>query len=357
MIRLFSGLVLLLGILYLTSCDNNPTQSVAPVPGPSFKGAFIVNEGNFTQGNASLSFFNAGAGLVVNNVFQQANNAALGDVANSMVVEDTLGYIVVNNSDKIEVISVNTYRRVRTITLPAGSSPRNMVLLGDGRAYVTELFNNAVLIINVNTGAVAGSIPVGPNPEGLLLINDKVLVANSGFGSGHTVSVISTTANAVVDSIGVGDGPQWIEIDPQGGINVLCGGSFGADFSTPDDDTPGGVWVLNAGNFAVTDSLVLPKGDHPSELTISQGGSGYFLDNGTLTQYNTSTYKIVNSSVVKGTYYHVRVNDDTATLYLLDAKDFVAPGELQIRDFNGNLLGSYTVGIIPGFVAFVNTGR
>ncbi len=355
MMRLLSWFLLLFGVLILTSCDNNPTQSVAPVPGPVFKGAFIVNEGNFTHGNASLSFFNAQAGLVLNNVFQQANNAPLGDVANSMVVEDTLGYIVVNNSDKIEVISVNTFRRVKTITLPAGSSPRNMVMLGDGRAYVTELFNNAVLIVDVKTGAVTGSIPVGPNPEGLLLINDKVLVANSGFGSGHTVSVISTASNSVVDTIRVGDGPQWIEIDPQGEINVLCGGSFGSDFSSPDDDTPGGVWVLNAGNFAVTDSLVLPKGDHPSELSISKGGNGYFLNNGTLTQYNTSTYKIENSSVVKGAYYHVRVNDDTATLYLLNAKDFVAPGELQVRDFNGNLLGSFTVGIIPGFVAFVKS--
>jgi hypothetical protein len=122
------GLPLL--IIFLLGCESNPSSSDEDqIPELSFEGAFIANEGNFQQGNASLSYYDAGQGKMYNNVFKNTNDRDLGDVANSICIRDSLAYLVINNSDKIEAISINSFKSAKTISLPAGSSPRHIAFI------------------------------------------------------------------------------------------------------------------------------------------------------------------------------------------------------------------------------------
>ena len=103
-------------------------------PGEEPEGVFIVCEGNFMYGNASLSFYLPSSGELQNEVFARANGMKLGDVAQSMTIHDGTAYIVVNNSGIVFGIDPETFRIERVIR--GIGSPR-YICFNDSVAYVT----------------------------------------------------------------------------------------------------------------------------------------------------------------------------------------------------------------------------
>ncbi len=344
-------LIIILLLSLIIGCVKDPTSVNADsLPETVLRGVFIVNEGSFTAANASLSYFDVDSGIVYNNVFSSANGEDLGSVANSITILDTLAFIVVNNSDKIEIISVNTFKRVAQISLSSGSSPRNLAILNSQKAYVSNLYTNSVSIIDLENYQVNGTIQVGANPEGLTIANSKLYVANSGFGNGNTISVISTVDDQLVNTLQVGDNPISVDKDEQENVYVLCSGSYN-NFNDPNDDTPGGLWIINSINDSVTDSSTIPG--HPSRLCLGFNNNGYFINNGAIVEFDKQTIEITNDSLANGNFYGLNFNQVTRQIYALDPKDYFSQnGEMIIFDESGSETERHEVGLIPGAAGF-----
>jgi len=334
--------------LILPGCVQDPVSVKPVVPVPSAKGVYVVNEGTFGRGNATLTFYDLGSFQVYNDVFASVNGRNLGDVGNQIVIRGPCGYIVVNNSDKIEVLDLQTNKSTGTISVGSGRSPRQLAFVNDSLGLVTALYDASVLVVNLRAMAVVGRIPVGENPEGIVVAQGRAYVANSGFGSGRTISVVDLSSMTSVKTITVGDNPSGVALSQEGLVYVVCGGSYG-DYSNPADDTPARIVVVNPGTDAVVDSIII--GGHASAMALSADGWGYVPTTDGVVTIDTRTNRLVGS-FVKGQYYGVGVEGVSGDVYLTDPKDYVQPGEIAVYAPNGQLRTRFPGGVIPGSIAF-----
>lgn len=338
--------VFLLGIL-LAACSDDNGANPAPVVPTVPRGLYIINEGNFMRGNASLSFFVPDSAVMYNNVFQSINGRPLGDVGNSITMHKGRAYIVVNNSHRIEVIDPSTHKSIKSIICPPGSSPRAIAFDESGTGYITNLYANSVSVYDDESNTITKSIPVGPNPDGIAVALGNVYVANSGFGATNTVSIISIARKEVIATLHVGDYPTAVMNMPGGSIGVLCAGAYN-DFNDPNDDTPASLILIDPATRAKVDSLPLPG--HPMRFIMDDQGYAYILEAG-VTRIHMPT-KAFAPGFISGWFYSAIADTVHNRLYFTNALDYVQAGSLEIYDYMGTKRASHPTGIIPGAMAF-----
>lgn len=335
----------LFALLCITGCSENPS-SPSSLPSGSSTALFILNEGNFGRGNSTLSVYNPDSGTIVNDAFRAVNGRGLGDTGNSLAMSGDALYIVMNGSNTIEVVDASTLVARRTISCRPGASPRHLAFMGDGKAYVSNLYLNSVTLLDPGTGVLIADLPTGPNPEQILVHGTDVYVANSGFGNGRSVTVIDHGSRQIVKSILVSDGPTFLVDLGNETAALLCSGATN-DYNNPDDDTPGMLYVLDLRTRALRDSLVIAG--HPKGLATDGKGFLYTIEQEGVTRISVSE-KTLTRSFIPGYYYGLAADPRRNLLYLTKALDFVQPGRLEVRTLDGTLKGTITVGIIPGTV-------
>jgi hypothetical protein len=150
-------LVIMLGFVFFSSCrKDGPADTTQPIVSITSGGVYVTNEGNFQFGNAEVSYYSPSQNAVTEDLFQPANNRKLGDVCQSMYFFNGKAYLVINNSNKIEVVNQNTFVSIATIT--GLVSPRYFLPVSNNKAYVTDLTANKISIIDLTSNTVRGSI-------------------------------------------------------------------------------------------------------------------------------------------------------------------------------------------------------
>ena len=117
--------------------------------GLSTSGVSLLNEREFGKSNSTLSFYIPDSNKVYPDIFSSVNNRPLGDVGNDMVIYGNKGYIVVNNSNKIEVIAIDTNKALGTMAV-AGSTPCKLAIMNDAKGYITNLYKGTVTSFQSN---------------------------------------------------------------------------------------------------------------------------------------------------------------------------------------------------------------
>ena len=334
-------------LLFIVGCskENNP---VTPPP-QTAKGMYILNEGNFNRANSTLTLFYPDSNRTYDNVYESVNGKKLGDTGNSITLFQDRAYIVMNGSNKIEVINAETQKWIATIACPAGASPRHIAITSESKAYISNLYDNSVSIVDLKNYSITGKISVGANPEEMLLAGTKLYVTNSGFGKGRTITVIDVVTDQVKSTLTVGDNPIHIRKLNDAQTVALCGGDYG-DFNDPNDDTPGKIFFISLTTASITDSLLI--GGHPFEMAIDGAKNLYTIGSEGVIKINLISKTIVSTKFITGNLYTLAYDAKRDRLLVTDPKDYLQPGTVNIYTMNGTLQSSFTAGVNPGWIAF-----
>ncbi|MTI22083.1 hypothetical protein E1176_13715 [Fulvivirga sp. RKSG066] len=354
--------LLLFGLIFFTACSDD--DRVTPST-PGEDGYFILNEGAFGAGNASLSFYDKETGTMQNDVFFKANSRDLGDQAQSMTIIDSFGYIVVQGSAKIEVINLEDYKTVTTIDTEDGLvSPRYIIEVSDNKAYVSDWgsdgLTGTVKVLDLETNDITKSIATGAGANTMVKLNDRVYVANGGgYGSDNTISVINSTTDELITNIEVGDNPKALQVDAASNLWVAGSGkiAYNADWSVNlEETTPGFLAKINTASDQVEFIVnMTEKSVGPGNLSIGPDGDMlYFNYNGGIYTANTtqeaSDFQI--SSFIEKSFYGFGVDPSTGDFIGGEAPDFTSGGKVYQYTESGDLGDEYQVGIAPNSVIF-----
>jgi DNA-binding beta-propeller fold protein YncE len=324
-----------------SACDKAPkTPDITVIPGSISGGVFIVNEGNYMQGNAEIGFINNGLKQRLDNVFQSANNRNLGDVFQSMNIINDQAYLVINNSGKIEIINPNTFKSIGAIS--GLRSPRYIIKVGSNKAYVSDLYDNNIFVIDLQSNLIIKKIPVKGWTEEMLSLNGYTYVTNVRSSK---IMVIDVFTDEIIDSIITPFAPKNILKDLNNRIWVLCG-----DVNAIDNKHF--IIQLDTLNKNIAKKLLInTPNTAANRLRINKYGNTLFwIDEGVFKMNINDTLLPVNPIINKENrlFYGLGIDPNFNEIYVSDAKDFNANSDVYRYSFSGQLLGKFTSGKITG---------
>lgn len=343
--------------LAIQSCDDDgpaPVQSAG-------EGFFVVNEGGYPNDNTSISFYDRNKGEMINDVYSAVNGKKLGVQAQSLYVFEGKAYILVQGSQKVEVINADDYKSIASITTGI-ESPRYFLPVSSTKAYVSDWgedgLTGTVKVIDLTTNTVTKTIATGQGANKMLKVGNTVYVANNGgFGKDNTVKIIDTTTDEISSSITVGDNPNSIVQDAAGNIWIASSGAvaYNEDWSVDEaNSTKGSISKIASDNTETlrleVDAIIYGG---ISNLSISPDGETlYYTFDGGVYSMPASSTALPTTPLVMKDYYGFAVDPQNGNLVGTVAPNFSSAGTVEIRGADGNLLDTYTVGIAPNSITF-----
>lgn len=351
------NLYLILAIsIFIFSCNSDDNQDNPTIEGDFVNGVFVLNEGGFTYANASVTFISS-TGQIQNNIFEAVNGRSLGDVAQSISFHEDLAYIVVNNSNTVEVVNRYTFESVATI---AGElyNPR-YIEFHNGKGYISNwgdgnvATDDFIAVVDLNSNSILNKIPVPQGPERLVSENGKLYIAQRGdYSFGNTITILDLNSQTISGSISIADYPNGL-VEEDGFLYVLSSGYN--DWST-GNHTAGALYKIDLQNNQIVDQFSFETGIHPNHLQIENDKVYYTIGKDI---YRTDVANIEPSASPfistsgDGMQILYGFNVDNGWIYACDAKDYQSNGELFVYALNGNLESKYPIsGIIPNGVYF-----
>ena len=338
-----------LATLLLTSCMKWEYGNEESFEAAS-SGLFITNEGNFQYGNASLSFYDPATRTIENEVFYRANGMKLGDVAQSMIVHNGVGWVVVNNSHVVFAIDLNTFCEVGRITNL--TSPRYMHFVSDEKAYITQIWDNRITVVNPRTYQITGYIDCPEmtmetgSTEQMVQWGDYVYV--NCWSYQNRILKIDTRTDTVVDELEVGIQPTSLVLDRNGKIWTITDGGY--EGSPYGYEAPS-LYRIDAETFRVEREFPFVLGDDPSEVQINGAGDRIYWLNDDVWEMDVEAERLPVRPFLEQRetiYYGLTIDPRSGEVYVADAIDYQQQGMIYRYSPAGELIDEFYVGIIPG---------
>ncbi len=341
----FQILFALAAVLFASCSNDDPKPEY-----PSLKGDFIVCEGNFNSNNGAIGFYSTE--VSDNNIFKSVNGKDLGDVVTDFEIVDTLGFIVVNNSQKVELVRMRDFKSVETIDDPQVTYPRFVKQATESTVYITNgSMEGEVLIYDFKKFELVGKIAVGQGPEMMVKIADKMYVANSGgWGADNTISVIDIKTSTVISTIEVGFGTTVLKADGEKNLWAFSRGAYDSNWKLSDAK----IYKISTKTNAVEKTFAIPATlatFGTNLLAVSPNGYVYYISDAVY-KMDVDAEALPTEKWLDQALYGIEVNPDNGIVYGMDA---IKNKVLMMNETDASEVSSYLeTSAYPNSVYFNN---
>ena len=348
-------LLLSLFAVCFVACEKPaPVEEPENVPvSPVAHGVYVLSEGVKNMNNSNLSFYNFSTGKVSPDVFLAANSRGLGDTGNDLKAYGSKLYCVVNVSETVEIMDLQTAKSLKQISL-SRMLPREITFY-EGYAYVCCFSGDVVKIDTATMEVTATAQTGGLNPEGICVANGKLYVSNSGglnyqHGYDNTVSVFDLATFTLMRKIPVVINPTRIDSDSQGDVYVVSNGNY--------EDVPMTLQRIDSQTDEVMQVFDFPV----TNFAISGDLCYLYSFDWNTYEYAVKVLDVTTEQIVKEQFitdgttftipYGIAVDPANGDVYLTEAYYNATNGDVLCFSADGRLRFKFEAGISPACLVF-----
>ena len=336
--------------LALASCEpvDQGGDEASVVSNPD---VFILCEGLWQANNADVSAYNSTLMQCTGDYYYRQNGQYLGDTGQDILCHDGFLYVSVSGSSYIAKLDLHGREVARRAMSPEEGQPRYLAAEGD-YIYVT-LYSGRVAKLKAADLGLVGYASVGKNPEGIVAYKDRLLVANSGWGSDSTLTVIDIKTFTPQNTITVEYNPQQLVVSGDS-VYLLA---YSKDYNTTIqsvDIARGVARTIGYATHAVAYNDTLYLCNSVTDYTTNKTSNTFF-------SYAVSAATLDSVGFLRGDMadvssnpvYMMEVNPVNGDLYIgLAGNKYVSSGKVYRYDSDGLLVDGFSVLCNPNQAVF-----
>ena len=343
---------ILLGLLVaavMSSCvnsnkfnNNSNSESTAGL-------LYVINSGNPSFEDASLSIYDPKRKQVQNEAFAEANNADLGDMACSMTMYSSLGWIVVGGSDLIYAVDPASARKKGVIT--GFASPRQIHFVNSTKAYVTQQGDPRICVVDPGNYRIKDYISsTAYSTEQMVQVGSYVYV--TCWQNQQKVLQIDTATDKVVGELEVGLQPRWMVVDKNSKLWVL---TDGGDKDGKNEEYPRLV-KIDPKTFSIEQTFWMNDYEEPHSLSLNRykdtllwiTGEGIWK----MSVNDTQLPVLQHIENHRNSYTAMLVDYTSDEIYVADSPNGAINHTIYRYTFDGNKVDQFNVGRNPSALCF-----
>ena len=329
-------LVFAFALLFNISCSSDDNVSEEIFYGNGF---LLSNEGNFGKPNADITYVSSDLNLKQDNIFSANNGGSnLGDVLQMISFNGDNAYLLLNNSNKIQIVNRSYFKRSGEITAQL-NSPRFMAFANNNIYVTNDKYggDKFVSIYKTSDLSFVKKINFTDTVERIVEAGNNIFVQNASFGFGNKISYITTSNNEVQSTITIPTGNINKMIVNNETVYVIAAGT--ADSYIYQISNTGSITkTFTLTGITDATNLEIEKG----KFYFTSGLKVYAMDLTATTVPSAPLFTVSNSVDPYSNLYGFSVVNDR--IFVSDANGFTQDSKISVYSTNGSLLKTFTAG-------------
>jgi hypothetical protein len=322
-------------LLFTTSCGDEVEMDQQAYYGNGF---LIANEGNFGKPNADVTYVSSDLSIKQDNIFSAANGSNLGDVLQMISFNGDNAYLLLNNSNKIQIVNRYNFKRTGEITAEL-NAPRYMAFANNNIYVTNDKFggDKFVSIYKASDLSFVKKINFTDAAERIIEAGNNIFVQNASFGYGNKITYITTSNNQAQSTITIPNGNINKMIESNEMVYAIAAGtsdSYIYQISSTGSITK--TYTLTG----ITDAtnLEIEKG----KFYFTSGLKVYTMDMTANAAPSAPLFTVANSIDPYSNLYGFSVVNDR--IFTSDANGFTQDSKISVYSTTGSLLKTFTAG-------------